>query len=159
MNERFETSVLSITVSQCQTCMRDVNPTSQQGPEEEPLNNRTLNPPSSGKYSAISHTHADSGLQANWLNAHQKTDRSRLCQGCISLMAEGWNRAVLIKVSGMPSFEYEWIPHYSVLLDGCNGIKTVPDIAWNISSLTLLPSCSHWLWTLSNNISTVLIAA
>ena len=52
-----------MTVSQCQTCMRDVNPASQQGPEEEPLNNRTLKPPSSGKYSAISHTHGTSGCK------------------------------------------------------------------------------------------------
>lgn len=145
--------------------MRDFNPTSQQGPEEEPLNNRTLNPPSSGKYSATSHTHVDSGREpTDWTHLwhRHKTDSWQkyvLCQDCISLMAEGWNRVVLIKVSGMPSFEWEWITHYSILLDGCNEIETVPDIAWNISSLTLLPSCSHWLWTHSNNISTVLIAA
>lgn len=44
MDERLRTQVLSVTVSQCQASMRDVNPTSKQGPEEEPLNNRTLNP-------------------------------------------------------------------------------------------------------------------
>lgn len=48
----------------------DFNPIKQQGPEEEPLNNHTLNPPSSGKYSATSHTlihthtqHVDGGLK------------------------------------------------------------------------------------------------
>lgn len=77
MNERFETSVLSITVSQCQTCMRDVNPTSQQGPEEEPLNNRTLNPRHQAN-TALYHTHTCRQWAASQLTEHtcegHKTD-------------------------------------------------------------------------------------
>lgn len=59
----------SIVVSQCQTCMGDFNPTKQQGPEEEPLNNHTLNPPVIRQIQCyISHTHThtqhvDGGLK------------------------------------------------------------------------------------------------
>lgn len=52
--------MLSTIVSQCQTCMRGFNPTSQRGSEEEPLSNHSLNsplpslppPPSPGEHSA-----------------------------------------------------------------------------------------------------------
>lgn len=56
MDERLRTQVLSVTVSQCQASMRDVNPTSKQGPEEEPLDNRTLNPRHQAN-TALDHTH------------------------------------------------------------------------------------------------------
>ena len=83
--------------------MRDLNPTSQQGPEEEPLNNRTLNPPSSGKYSTASHAqHVDGGWRPSWPEHTRDTDtrgkdtrqKHVLGRGCTGLIAEGSNRAV-----------------------------------------------------------------
>lgn len=38
----------------------------------------------------------------------------------------------------MPSFEWERVTHYSILLDGCSETETVPDVALNVSSLTLI---------------------
>lgn len=53
-----------MTVSQCQASMRDVNPTSKQGPEEEPLDNRTLNPHHQA-YTAQYHTHTHTQAHAD----------------------------------------------------------------------------------------------
>lgn len=113
MDERSRTQVLSITVSQCQTSMRDVNPTSQQGPEEEPLKQSHFEPAPTPRHqanTALYHTHTDmptvGRTPTDWTHLRRRhgTDNwqeygRRWWRDCISLMAEGWNRAILIKVS------------------------------------------------------------
>lgn len=101
MDERLRTQVLSVTVSQCQASMRDVNPTSKQGPEEEPLDNRTLNP----VIRQIQHSVSLTLTQVNT----QSTDTEQMT-GRDTVAAAGLHQPhgrglELIKVSRTPSFK------------------------------------------------------
>lgn len=112
--------MLSVTVSQCQVRMRDDNPTSKQGPDDEPLDNRTLNSLHQANTALFSHTHAHtrtcmythkthkSACTANWLDTlttgkEQMTDR-----GFVSMagLPQPYGRGLkFIKVSRTPSFK------------------------------------------------------